>query len=401
MISLRSAGVVFAIVGTMGIAILAWTDSFWISVLGAGLFVGPLLLLTLSIWRVAMANRRATAQRMTSLGNTLNEIKRATRATHASLDEVIRAVRATNRSLDEVVRSGRATNNSMKYVTKAAQTTVNRLNNTAADLRTLRELNRGTSDRVGAFAEAILAEVAQVQLDAVEHDSALTRLEAELKRALLRANRDRDRVVGQLHGIIALYSIFRPERPYPDFGSWAIAGDFAKRYVERVMVDQPQAIIEVGSGLSTLLSARALEEVGADGHVFALEHEMHWLEVTNAGLREHGLEHRATVLHAPLTEVTIDSEIWKWYDLEAIDLPTGVGVVLVDGPPQSTGSLARYPALPALLPYLADDAVIFLDDGIREDETEVAERWAAEIPGLSVVRHKDRKETIEIHRNPG
>ena len=204
MISPRSAGVVFAIVGTMGIAILAWTDSFWISVLGAGLLVGPLLLLTLSIWRVALANRRATAQRMTSLGNTLNEIKRATRATHASLDEVIRAVRATNRSLDEVVRSGRATNNSMKYVTKAAQTTVNRLNNTAADLRTLRELNRATSDRVGAFAEAILAEVAQVQLDAVEHDSALTRLEAELKRALLRANRDRDRVVGQLHGIIAV-----------------------------------------------------------------------------------------------------------------------------------------------------------------------------------------------------
>ena len=126
---------------------------------------------------------------MTSLGNSLNELKRATRATHASLDEVIRAVRATTRSLDEVVRSGRATNNSMKYVTKAAQTTVNRLNDTAADLRTL-ELDRTICDRVGAFAEAILAEVAQVQLDAVEHDSALTRLEAELKRALLRANRD-------------------------------------------------------------------------------------------------------------------------------------------------------------------------------------------------------------------
>ena len=167
--------------------------------------------------------------------------------------------------------------------------------------------------------------------------------------------------------------------------------------MERVIVDQPRAIIEVGSGLSTLLSARALEEVGADGHVFTLEHEMHWLEVTNAGLHEHGLEHRATVLHAPLTEVKIDSEIWKWYDLEAINLPTGVGLLLVDGPPQSTGSLARYPALPALLPYLADDAVIFLDDGIREDETEVAERWAAEIPGLSVVRHQGQEGN---HRNP-
>ena len=42
--------------------------------------------------------------------------------------------------------------------------------------------------------------------------------------------------------------------------------------------------------------------------------------------------------------------------------------------------------------------MIFLDDGIRADEAAVLDRWLNEIPGLTVIRHKDKKETFEIHR---
>ena len=105
-----------------------------------------------------------------------------------------------------------------------------------------------------------------------------------------------------------------------------------------------------------------------------------------------------TVIHAPLADVKLDAEVWKWYDLEDVELPEKVSILLIDGPPQSTGPLARYPALPILLDRLTDDAVIFLDDGIRSDEAAVMDRWLHEIPGLTVIRHKDKKETFEIHR---
>jgi Methyltransferase domain len=391
MITPRWAGVVFAILGTMSLALMAWTDSLWVSTLGAGLFTGSVLLLALSFWRDGAANRRATSQR-------LKELQRDAKSTRNSLKGVAQSVQTLNSSINGVLGSVRTINDSMKYVTKASQTTINRLNDTASQIRILRELNSATRDRIDAFAEAILADIAQVQLDGLEHDSALGRLETELKRALLRANRDRDRVVGELHGIVALYSVFQPERPYPDFGPRSIAAGLAKHYVEKILRDRPRVVIEVGSGLSTLLSARALEEIGSDGHVFALEHERDWAELTKASLEDHGLAHRATILYAPLTEIRIESEVWKWYYLNNVDLPTGAQLLLIDGHPQSTGSPARYPALPTLIDYLTDDAVILVDDGIRQEEVPVVERWVAEIPGLNVVSQADRKETIEIRR---
>jgi len=391
MITPRWAGVVFAIVGTLGMALMAWTDSFWIAVLGAGLFAGSLLLLILSMWRVAIAHRRATLQRLTSFGASLDEFAQSVRAANSSLQHITRFVHANNTSV-------KAANNSIKYLTKAAQTTINKLETHPPQFRALQAQNTTTSDRLDAFAEGILADIAQLQLDVGDYDAAQSQLGAELLRGLRLAERDHDQVVAQLHGIVALYSVFQPERPYPDFGSRSIEADLAKHYVERIMRDRPSVVIEVGSGLSTLLSAKALEEIGSEGHVFALEHERDWAEITKATLEEHGLGHRATILHAPLTEVRMESEVWKWYYLNNVDLPTGAQLLLVDGPPQSTGSPARYPALPVLIDHLTDDAVILLVDGIRQDEIGVVERWVAEIPGLNVVRHADRKETIEIRR---
>ena len=37
--------------------------------------------------------------------------------------------------------------------------------------------------------------------------------------------------------------------------------------------------------------------------------------------------------------------------------------------------MARYPAVPILQTYLQDSTVLFLDDGDREEEKLVAEKW--------------------------
>jgi len=387
MSSPRWAGLLFGVLGMVGLAMAASAESFWIAVLGGALVVGAGLNLALSLWRVAQANRRNTEQRIRGLAATLKEVNSSTRATSRSLE----GITARLRDINAVVLATGAKTSNLEASTSNVQ----------ASTEGLRELAGQTIDRLDAFAQAILEEMIQLQLDVREHDSALRNLGAELKRGQSRAIKDRDRVVGQVHGIVALYSILRPERPFSDFGSWAISADLARRYVARVLQDRPSAVIEVGSGLSTVLCAKALELLGGDGHVFALEHESHWAAITERNLSEQGLTHRATVIRAPLADVKLDSQVWKWYDLEDVELPDGVAILLVDGPPQSTGTLARYPALPILLDRLTADAVIFLDDGIRPDEAAVLDRWLNEIPGLTVLRHKDKKETFEIYRVPG
>ena len=58
-------------------------------------------------------------------------------------------------------------------------------------------------------------------------------------------------------------------------------------------------------------------------------------------------------------------------------------MLVIDGPPESTGPLARYPAGPALFPRLANEGVVFLDDANRYTETEILRRWKMEFPELS------------------
>ncbi len=61
-------------------------------------------------------------------------------------------------------------------------------------------------------------------------------------------------------------------------------------------------------------------------------------------------------------------------------------VLFIDGPPNTTGLLARYPALPMLMDRLSPGAVIVLDDAARMMEQAAIRRWRRDFPGLSVHR---------------
>lgn len=62
------------------------------------------------------------------------------------------------------------------------------------------------------------------------------------------------------------------------------------------------------------------------------------------------------------------------------ELPATRILVVIDGPPAATGKAARYPALPSVLQHFKHAAVdLLLDDYIREDEKQIAERWMNEL----------------------
>ena len=72
--------------------------------------------------------------------------------------------------------------------------------------------------------------------------------------------------------------------------------------VDRIADPSVRTILECGSGSSTVWFATALAQRGGEGKVVALESNAPYAESTRAELAWHGLQDRATVLHAPLVE---------------------------------------------------------------------------------------------------
>lgn len=192
------------------------------------------------------------------------------------------------------------------------------------------------------------------------------------------------RLFSQLEALDWLRAELQLAHPLPATRGYAAAPDALVELVRIIDRQAPAQVLELGSGVSTIVIARRLQQSGG-GHVTALEHQPEHAERTRAELDAHGLTAVASVVDAPLRQVTVGTGSWSWYELAA-GLPVVVDAVFVDGPPGATGSLARYPALPLLRDRLAPGATIFVDDGDRPDEREMVRRWQAEVEGLEA-RH--------------
>lgn len=172
--------------------------------------------------------------------------------------------------------------------------------------------------------------------------------------------------------------------PALDFdGAWALS-PAALAHVTGAVAAGRKRVIECGSGLSTLVLARLLSRDGA-GHLWSLEHDPVWAQVTRERLAAEGLGEWTTLIEAPLRPHPLAQPGCGWYEQAALEqLPAeGVELLLVDGPPADTParSRSRYPALPLLASRLVRDALIVLDDAERPGESWVLERWERELSG--------------------
>lgn len=136
-------------------------------------------------------------------------------------------------------------------------------------------------------------------------------------------------------------------------------------------------IVECGSGVSTVVFARLLRELGAPATITSLEHDAGWADLVNGWLRAESLDGIARVLHAPLEGDP------PWYARTAVgELPAQIDLLVVDGPPafEPGHGVRRAPALPVLGPILTSDATVVLDDAQRPGEREVVARWESTTP---------------------
>lgn len=183
--------------------------------------------------------------------------------------------------------------------------------------------------------------------------------------------------------------------PYLPWGAGAMRPAGLVAVCNDIVLNSRRRVVELGSGISTVLLARLLGQRPPGFRLVAVEHDEHWTRWVREQLDREGTGADVVVLHAPLAAHPSGLE---WYDetilRQGLDRALGgdaIDLLLVDGPPAYADGqgMARYPALPGLLDRLAPGATVVLDDAERPGEQEVLRRWECET-GLEFDRRADR-----------
>jgi predicted O-methyltransferase YrrM len=163
-------------------------------------------------------------------------------------------------------------------------------------------------------------------------------------------------------------------------GAWALDETTLSELATIVRRERPEAILELGSGTSTVLLSALLRELHGDqarDRLVTLEQDSHWANVTRDALVRRGLAHVASVHCVPVGPPRDG--------VPACYLPTQHAIaslraaapqlVLVDGPTLDSGA-SRVGAVELARPYVRDNALLLLDDALRDAELLVAEAWS-------------------------
>jgi len=198
----------------------------------------------------------------------------------------------------------------------------------------------------------------------------------------------------QIEALFSVFSLIDVNEPFPLMRDSAIAPDFARVLIGLIRERKPRLIVEAGSGVSTLVAAYCLRQIGA-GRIIAFEHLEKYAAISMNNLLRHGMQDIATVVYAPLTEIPLRGEPLLWYDTAEIEKIDSVDMVIVDGPP-GIQKLSRYPALPILFELLSEDAVIILDDARREKR--IVDLWLDEFDGFEPETIDSEKGIVILRR---
>ena len=195
---------------------------------------------------------------------------------------------------------------------------------------------------------------------------------------LLRFGRDQTR---EVEALLQLFQKIKPRAPMPSSGHWALDPTGILQLTALVEQQHPSLVVELGSGTSSVWLGYMMESIGV-GRVVSLEHDGSFATRSRALVEAHGLTEMVEIRDAALEPLELDGRTYSWYNAEAMADLKDIDLLIVDGPPGSTGPKARYPALPALVERLSDGALVVMDDATRDDESKIVNTWCLENPGL-------------------
>lgn len=198
------------------------------------------------------------------------------------------------------------------------------------------------------------------------------------RRETLQNRRDNSNTFEQTEALLGIYSgLEETTPPLPRTRGWAASPDYLRLVYKQIRKKESSLVVELGSGSSTIVGGYALRKNGS-GSIISFEHLQEYAHQSREEVSLHGLDNHCRVLESPLENYRLNGREWRWYSLEKFDPEESIGLVIVDGPPGHLQELSRYPALPLLSNYLSEEATFIVDDGDREDEEAMVEKWMEE-----------------------
>jgi predicted O-methyltransferase YrrM len=156
--------------------------------------------------------------------------------------------------------------------------------------------------------------------------------------------------------------------------TWSISEALAVELTRYLECRRPPRILEIGSGLSTLvLGAYAVRH---DAEVVTLEHDWSFYQRTRKALTQFGMGKQVCLKLAPLRSRHFEGcgRRVLWYDAK---LDGRFDFVFVDGPPKNEG---RNAVLFAIADHLSPGWELWLDDADRYHERGCLRRWQEGFP---------------------
>jgi predicted O-methyltransferase YrrM len=176
-----------------------------------------------------------------------------------------------------------------------------------------------------------------------------------------------------------LYHTLHFRAPLPLKNPYMASPELLVLLVNLIHEHKPRMILELGSGLSSIILGYALEQLqGSDARracFLTVDHDLHHVQKTVDMVKLHGLGDVVRAIHAPLSPVRTPLKDNRfWYNLSVYQhILVDIDFLVVDGPPGHMGSMMRYPAVPNL--NLKHGAIIVVDDTYRSDERKMIDEW--------------------------
>jgi len=205
----------------------------------------------------------------------------------------------------------------------------------------------------------------------------------------------------RLENLLGIETYFATGKVMPALHDWAISPDLAFLIINLIESERYNLIIEFGSGSSTVIIANVLERLKRSSpndksamRQVAFEASREYYKKTLGLLTQAGLSSDVQLVYSPLDDYKANNGcVYSYYgichevfsQLSKSFLPRNARIlVIIDGPPGSTGKHARYPALPIINQYFKYMNVDFLlDDYNRDEEKEIVEMWKNDLENVS------------------
>jgi len=169
-----------------------------------------------------------------------------------------------------------------------------------------------------------------------------------------------------------LLHLLNLDAPIPPTRGWAASPDVLLTLVECARSAEVRTIVDLGSGVSTLVLAKSAPHA----RVISIDNSEEYAAKTRQLLDNH----KVTNVDLRVAPLAPHASGTPWYDTAAISNLAEIDLLFIDGPPATEDGQARHPALSELVKKLNPLAIVVLDDAARDGEKELAQKFAAAMP---------------------